>query len=108
VIPPAGHRAMIVASRIMPASVATPTPQIMAAAKGNPWLYDRHVPYAPSIISSPCARLTTPIMPKMTASPTADKSRNAAVEPNWRTNDAMSISHSRPTMMVPSLPTSLN
>jgi hypothetical protein len=35
------------------------------------------------MMNSPCARLMTPIMPKITASPADAITRNANASPNW-------------------------
>ena len=50
-------------------------PVSMAKGKGKPALAVKIVMYAPHITNSPCARLITPIMPKITARPKADRVR---------------------------------
>ena len=62
---------------------ANSAPQTIASGNGTPSFATVTVIYAPAMMNSPWARLMTPIMPKMIASPLAHSTRKALASPNW-------------------------
>jgi hypothetical protein len=65
-----------------PASAAASAPDSIASGSGAPCFAVMMVTYAPHMMNSPCARLMTPIMPKITARPSAASTRYAKLSPN--------------------------
>ena len=70
-------------SNIKPKIIVTITPNAIAIGNGKLKTFpETTVPYAPTVINSPCARLIIFIIPKITANPIAAKSKNASESPN--------------------------
>ena len=73
----------IVRSTSRPNAAVTRTPATIATGRGAPVpVATSVVAYAPTMMNSPWARLMTPMMPKMMASPAAASTMNAKLSRN--------------------------